>query len=160
MSRRAEIRMSAEELDAFLRQQHVLTCATIGPNGRPHLAALWYAPDGGELLVWTYAKSQKARNLERDPRATVQVEAGRSYQELRGAVLECDVRIERGPERVAAAGLAIARHVAATGGPGVAGEPDAATVASIRPQAAKRVALRLHPTRGATWDHRKLAGAG
>jgi transposase len=61
---------------------------------------------------------------------------------------------------VAAAGLAIARHVAATGGPGVAGEPDAATVASIRRQAAKRVALRLHPTRSATWDHRKLAGAG
>jgi PPOX class probable F420-dependent enzyme len=151
MSRRAEIRMTAEELAAFLRQQHVLTCATVGPKGRPHLAALWYAVDGADLLAWTYAKSQKARNLERDPRATVQVEAGEQYHELRGAVLECDVEIERDPERVAATGLAIARGVAG-------GEPGAGTLAGIRTQAAKRVALRLHPTGVATWDHRKLAG--
>ncbi|HYY82757.1 MAG TPA: pyridoxamine 5'-phosphate oxidase family protein, partial [Actinomycetes bacterium] len=99
MSRRAEIAMTGEELRRFLAEQTALTCATIGPGGRPHLAPLWYAADGDRLVAWTYAKSQKARDLERDPRATVLVEAGTDYGELRGAQLECDVLLERDPER-------------------------------------------------------------
>src|ERR687893_470954 len=59
--------MSDEELRAFLAEQMIVSCATTGPNGRPHLIALWYVPDGTELRGWTYAKSQKAKNVERDP---------------------------------------------------------------------------------------------
>ena len=70
-SRRDQIRMSDKELRAFLAEQMIVSCATIGPNGRPHLVPLWYVADGGELRGWTYAKSQKAKNLERDPRATL-----------------------------------------------------------------------------------------
>ena len=71
MDRRRQIRMSETELAAFLEEQRTVTCATIGPGGRPHLAALWYVPGPGRLDCWTYAASQKARNLERDPRATL-----------------------------------------------------------------------------------------
>src|SRR3989442_940705 len=60
--------MSEKELERFLDEERVLTCATIGPNGRPHLMPLWYVRDGRTLYAWTYGKSQKARNLERDPR--------------------------------------------------------------------------------------------
>src|SRR3954451_3625434 len=95
-SRRDQIRMTDGELRAFLAEQKVVTVATIGPSGRPHLMPLWYVPqNGGELIGWTFAKSQKAKTLERDPHATLQVEAGVAYEELRGVMLECDVDIER-----------------------------------------------------------------
>jgi len=69
-SRRSTITMSEPELMRFLDEERVLTCATIGPGGRPHLMPLWYVRDGTTLLAWTYGKSQKVRNLERDGRAT------------------------------------------------------------------------------------------
>ena len=80
MDRRRQIRMSEAEVAAFLEAQRTVTCATIGPEGRPHLAALWYVPAAGRLDCWTYAASQKARNLQRDPRATLLTEAGETYQ--------------------------------------------------------------------------------
>ena len=147
--------MSDEELRAFLEEQKVMTCATIGPKGRPHLMPLWYVPEGLELRGWTYAKSQKTKNLERDPRATVQVESGVQYDELRGAMLECDVELERETERVAQYGLELfARYVPG----GEHGLPDPVRE-MVEAQAAKRVGLRFVPTRVVSWDHAKLGGA-
>jgi len=151
-SRRNDITMSDAELMRFLNEERVLTLATTGPTERPHLMPLWYVRDGLTLLGWTYGKSQKIRNLERDPRATLQVEAGRDvYGELRGAMLECDVTIERDPARVGEVGLRLmARY---TGAPL---PPEAR--AGVLKQASKRVALRFTPTRIVSWDHRKLGG--
>src|SRR3954449_12894810 len=114
-SRRDQIRMTDEEVRDFLDEQKIMSVATVGPHGRPHLVALWYVRDGDELTGWTYAKSQKAKNLERDPRATLQVEDGVSYEELRGVMLECDVEVERDPDRVAEYGRALFRRYAGTG---------------------------------------------
>jgi len=141
--------MSDEELHAFLAEKKVVTCATIGPNGRPHLMPLWYSPDGSTLRSWTYAKSQKAKNLERDPRATLQVEDGEIYHELRGVMMECDVAIERDPQEVAKYGLALFERFGATG-------PD--VEAMIAGQAAKRIGMTFTPTRIVSWDHSKLGG--
>jgi PPOX class probable F420-dependent enzyme len=148
MSMRARIAMSDQERRRFLAEEHSLSCATIGPNGRPHLIQLWYRPEGDQIVCWTYAKSQKVRNLERDPRATLQIEAGDSYGELRGVMLECDVDIDRDPQHVLDAGIALADHHS--------GEPDEHARAGIAQQAPKRVVLRFTPTRIASWDHRKL----
>ena len=94
--RRDQIKLTDEELRAFLDEQKVMTCATIGPNGRPHLMPLWFvAEDGPVLRGWTYAKSQKTKNLERDPHATLQIETGVEYQELRGR----DDGVRRGGRR-------------------------------------------------------------
>src|SRR3954449_12042857 len=106
-SRRDQIRMTDEELQDFLAEQKIVSVATIGPQGRPHLVPLWYVVDGGDLRGWTYAKSQKAKNLERDPHSTLQIEDGVDYQELRGVMFECDVEVERDPARVAEFGRAI-----------------------------------------------------
>ena len=127
-----------------------MPCATIGPNGRPHLVPLWYVAGGTELLGWTYAKSQKAKNLERDPRATFGIEDGVQYQELRGVMLECDVEIEREPERVERYGLGLFERYA--------GELTPEIRAMVGQQAQKRVGLRFMPTRIVSWDHRKLGG--
>ena len=68
-----------------------MQCATTGPRGLPHMVPLWFGPMAPELRGWTYAKSQKARNLEREPRATLGLEDGVQYHELRGVMFECDV---------------------------------------------------------------------
>ena len=148
MDRRRQIRMSEAEVAAFLEARRKLTCATIGPEGRPHLAALWYVPAAGRLDCWTYAASQKARNLERDPRATLLSEAGEVYQELRGVSMECDAELVRDPELVLDIGVALAVRQGARPGP--------ALRAGLSAQAAKRVGIRFTPTRVSTWDHRKL----
>ena len=148
MDRRRQIRMSDAELAAFLEERRTVTCATIGPGGRPHLAALWYLPVGGRLDCWTYAASQKARNLERDPRATLLTEAGTAYQELRGVSMECDAELVRDPGQVLGIGVDLAVRYGATPGPELR--------AGLAAQAAKRVGIRLHPTRVSSWDHRKL----
>jgi PPOX class probable F420-dependent enzyme len=155
MSRRDQIQMTDEEVLAFLDEQRTVICATAGRDGWPHLMPLWYVVRGGELWAWTYAASQKVRNLERDPRATVQVEAGTEYQELRGVMFKCEVDLARDTDEVAALGLEIfARY----GGVEPAELSDDAR-AMVRRQAGKRVGLRFAERERATWDHRKL-GAG
>ena len=144
--------MSDDELCGFLEEHWIVSCATIGPRGRPHLVPLWYVPEGLELRGWTYAASQKARNLDRDPRATLQVEDGVQYHELRGVMMECDVELERDPGRVAGYGRALFRRY------GDVAELGAEVEAMVHKQAKKRVGLRFAPTRVVSWDHRKLGG--
>ena len=148
--------MSEAELARFLAEQWTVTCATVGPHGRPHLMPLWYVADGLRVSAWTYAKSQKVRNLKRQPQATLQVEAGEQYQELRGAMLECDVQIVRDLHEVSRIGAAIAVKYLRL--PGATAESPEVQ-AYVAPQAAKRVGLRFEPTRIVSWDHRKLGHA-
>ena len=144
--------MSDEELRAFLAEHMIVSCATISPRGRPHLVSLWYLADGVELRGWTYAKSQKAQNLERDAHATLLVEDGVQYHELRGAMLECDVELERDAGRVAERGMELFQRY---GG----GDLDQQTREAVERQAPKRVGLTFAPTRIVTWDHSKLGGS-
>ena len=151
MSRRHQIVMTDEEVDDLLAASRTVTCATIGRNGWPHLMPLWYVPRDGTVWAWTYAKSQKVRNLERDPRCTLQIETGEEYGELRGVMLECDAVIHRELDTVAAIGAEIAARY---GG----GDLDPELAAAMRAQAAKRVGLEFVERRRRTWDHRKLGG--
>jgi hypothetical protein len=160
MSRRDQIKMTPAEVDAFLAEEKTVVVATNGVRGWPHLMPLWYVlrptgPDGAsEIWAWTFAKSQKVRNLERDARASAQVEAGEEYQLLRGVLLECDVVLHRDLETVSGIGLDVFRRYTATDG-----ELPPEVEAMIRKQAPKRVGLQFVERRRATWDHRKL-GAG
>jgi hypothetical protein len=113
---------------------------------------LWYVMRDEDVWAWTFAKSQKVRNLERDPRATLQVEDGEQYHELRGAMIEADVEIHRDPDVVAEFGLALFERYAGSGS--AAAEMEEV----VRRQAAKRVALQFRPRRVASFDHRKLGG--
>ena len=154
---RSQITMTDAEIQKFFDEERVVTCATIGPGGRPHLMPLWYVVERGLITAWTFAKSQKVRNLERVPKATLQVEAGRDrYAELRGVMLECDVEIVRDPATVEAIGLAIARRY-----PGLprGAETSPERRAQVVKQVPKRVVLRFIPTRVVSWDHRKLCAA-
>ncbi len=165
MSRRDQIKLGEQELAQFLALERTVTCATIGPRGWPHLMPLWYvlreAPAGGpgpRLWAWTYAASQKVRNLERDARATLQVEAGEEYQQLRGVMLECEVRLHRELEAVKRLGQEIFARYAAPRGQPPAEQLPGEVGAMIERQAAKRVALEFVELRRRSWDHAKLGG--
>ena len=149
MSRRDQIKMAPEEAEAFLAEQMTLTCATNGRDGFPHLMPLWYVLRDGRIWAWTYAKSQKVKNLERDPRATLQVEAGVEYAELRGVMLSCDVTIHRDEDVVVDFAMELVERYLGGG----EGARD-----GFRKQAPKRVALEFVERERVTWDHRKLGG--
>lgn len=145
--------MSDGELAAFLDAQRTVIVATNGRDGWPHLMPLWYVVREGELWSWTYAKSQKVRNLERDARATLQVEAGESYEELRGVMIRARAELVRELAVVEAFGVELfERYTGSSPLP----EPVAEMV---RAQAPKRVAMHFVPAEPpVTWDHSKLGG--
>ncbi len=153
MSRRDLITLSDEERRELLESERVVTVATFGPRGWPHLMPLWYVVREGEIWVWTYAKSQKVRNLERDARCTLLIETGTEYSELRGVQIEAEAELIRDLDRVTDfAKLLTIRYTE-----GIENiEGDAAV--ALQAQAAKRVAIRFEPRRAASWDHRKLGG--
>jgi PPOX class probable F420-dependent enzyme len=149
VSRRDQIKMTPEEAGAFLAEEKTVTCATNGRDGFPHLMPLWYVLREGRIWAWTYAKSQKVKNLERDPRATLQVETGIEYAELRGVMLRCDVEIHQAVEVVTDFAMELVERY-------LGGGEDARD--SFRQQAPKRVALEFVERDRVTWDHRKLGG--
>lgn len=151
MSRRDQIAMTAGEQATFLDEQRTVICATHGPRGWPHLMPLWYVVRDGDLWGWTYAKSQKIRNLERDPRTTLQIETGDTYDQLRGVMIEAETVLHRDPEVIGAVGTALMARYGE-------GEVTPEIEAAVAAQAPKRVAMRFVAQRTASWDHRKLAG--
>jgi PPOX class probable F420-dependent enzyme len=153
-SRRAEITLSPEDQRELIESERVVVVSTLGPRGWPHSMPLWYVPRDGEIWIYTYAKSQKVRNLERDPRATLLLETGHEYGELRGVEIEAEAEIHRDLDTV----YEFARELTIRySGIDASVDPDAA--AALRAQVRKRVAVRFVPRRIATWDHRKLGGA-
>lgn len=153
MSRRDQIKLTEGELLELLEAERIAVVSTIGPRGWPHSMPMWFVPRDGEVWIWTYAKSQKVRNLERDPRATVLVEAGKAYTELRGAMIEAEAELHHDLETK----MAFAEELTLRYSDGISSvEGDAK--AALEAQAPKRVTIRFRPVRTATWDHRKLGG--
>jgi hypothetical protein len=166
VSRREQIKMSEAEVAAFLAEERTMTCASAGPRSWPHLMPLWYvlreAPagePGPRLWAWTYGVSQKVKNLQRDARATLQVEAGEQYQELRGVMLECNAVIHGDLETVKAFGHEIFARYASPRGEAPAENLPPQVGEMVDKQALKRVALEFVELRRVSWDHRKLGGA-
>jgi nitroimidazol reductase NimA-like FMN-containing flavoprotein (pyridoxamine 5'-phosphate oxidase superfamily) len=151
-SRRDQIKLSPDEVAAFLAAERVMNVASHGSDGWPHVTSLWYVMRGLDPWVWTYAKSQKVKNLERDDRATTLVESGTEYAELKGVMLKTRAHIERDTEKVIDFAADLFAKYQGTQ-PGAEGMREA-----LRAQAAKRVAIRFEVVETVTWDHSKLGG--
>ena len=152
-SKRDQIKLSDQEVGDFLTAERVITVATLGSDGWPHLTALWFVMRDREPWIYTYGKSQKVKNLERDPRATLLAERGDEYQELRGVMLKTSAEIRRQPDEVS--GLAEQIFVKYQGNAQI----DDTASKALRAQAAKRVAIRFVVEQTISWDHAKLGGS-
>jgi PPOX class probable F420-dependent enzyme len=147
------VKMSDQEVTGFLGEKVKVQVATAGKDGAPHLTTLFYVVRDGLIAFWTYGRSQKIRNLERDPRITCLVEDGDDYFELRGVSITGKAELVRDPERIFEIGSAVAtRMVGATSFE----ELGDIGRAEVERQAQKRIAVIVHPDHVATWDHSKM----
>jgi general stress protein 26 len=152
-SRRDQIKLTDEEQRELIESERIVIVSSLGPRGWPHVMPLWYVPRDGDIWIWTYAKSQKVKNLERDARATLLIETGVEYGDLRGVQVEAEAEIVRDLEQI----VGYAKEMTIRYSEGIESvEGDAAE--GLRAQAPKRVAIHFHPLRVASWDHRKLGG--
>jgi PPOX class probable F420-dependent enzyme len=151
MSRRDQIKMSDAEVDAYLSGRHTMNVASFNHDGTIHLVAMWYAVLDGDPVFWTFGKSQKIRNLQRDPRITVLVETGEEYAELMG--VEMVGRAEVITERDAIMAIGEAVYVR------YFGEIDDEVRPFVHATGEKRYGVRIAVDRTVSWDHRKLGGA-
>ena len=142
--------MTDGELEAFLAAGHTMNVATVNHDRSLHLVAMWYAMIDAAPVFWTYSKSQKINNLQRDPRITALVETGEVYEELRGAELVGRGQIITDPAEVQQLGWIIANKYQ-----GPLTEDARPFVEQV---GAKRFAVRIQIDRVVTWDHSKLGG--
>lgn len=152
-SRREAIEMTPDEVRDYLKEQKRVILVTNGANGLPHPMPMNYGVDEqGRIVMTTFAKAQKVKNIERDPRASLLVESGEGYSDLKSVLLYCDVEIVSGAEAVAQAMGLI--QGSASLSKDFSGEMSEQARASY----AKRVVLRFTPFRTISWDHTKLGG--
>jgi PPOX class probable F420-dependent enzyme len=150
-SRREIIRMTDDEIEAFLHERHTMNIASFGPDGNIHLVAMWYGFRGSNPAFETFAKSQKVLNLRRDPRITVLVEDGEEYDKLRGVELVGKAIVHDDPDIL----IGVARSVVERYF-NVENPDDLDAVAAGL--ANKRVAIEIVPDKIVSWDHNKLGG--
>ena len=150
MSMREQIRLSDDEITAFLEAPRKVQLATLNGDGSPHLSTMFYALVDGKVAFWTYRTSQKAINLVRDPRAAVLVEDGMAYEELVGVSITGSAEHVTDPERIREIGRAVyGRYIGRADDPQLDGFLDH--------QVQRRDGFIIHPDKVASWDHAKLA---
>lgn len=147
-NRRRQIAMSEDEVRQFLGEQLTAMVATIGPQGFPHVVPMWYSLVDGLVHTWTYRTSQKAVNLTRDPRASVLVEDGDTYDQLRGVMIVGHAEVVDDLEDVARFRSSLSARTQGR-------VPDESAAGS---NTEKRVTHRYLPERIISWDHRLLGG--
>jgi len=152
-SRRSQITMTDEEVQAYLENERVLNVATIGPTGHPHLVAMWFAMVGGNAVFWTFGKSQKVLNLRRNSKMSGLVESGDSYDQLRGVELRGRGTVVEEYDDVLEIGKALGVKY---NGPAALGD---AALPFLEAQATKRVGVVFEIDHIVSWDHTKLGGA-
>lgn len=155
MSRRDQIAMTMDEIRAYLKAQQRLILVSNGANGYPHPMPMNFVfDDDDHYLLTTFRKSQKVRNLERDPRCSLLVESGQDYSELKSVLAYATAEIIDDPDYTAAVIQKIGEKEAAIAGMALPDNLREAGVAS----APKRVVLRYRADSYISWDHGKLGG--
>jgi PPOX class probable F420-dependent enzyme len=149
--RRDEVRMTDDEIRSFIEGQKVVQVATINRDGTPHLVPLWFAIVDGDIVLETFTKSQKVKNLERDPRLTVLLEDGDVYEKLRGVAIYATAELVKDVEKVHELHMAVLKRNTEL--------PEEVLEKATRSMAPKKTGIVIKARRIISWDHRKLGGA-
>lgn len=157
-SKRDQIKLTPRETGDYIRAAKIVIVGTNGPRGLPHMVPMWFvvrqgAGDEPEIWGWTFAKSQKTVNLQRDPRATLLFEDGVLYHELRAVMIEGEIELQHDQSVIRQIGVDLFTKY------GDGNPPAAPVLEMIDAQTPKRIGLRFIPKRFVSWDHRKLGGA-
>tara|TARA_B100001146_G_scaffold207161_1_gene202366 strand:+ start:6909 stop:7394 length:486 start_codon:yes stop_codon:yes gene_type:complete len=153
-SRRELIELTEAEILDYLTSQKTLIIVSNGRDGYPHPMPMWfYRDDDGCLYCTTFGKSQKVYNWRRDPKATLLVESGEEYAELKGAVIYATAEVIDDPDVIQETLVNIN-----SGGRALSDEQRITLREAISTTAQKRVVLKFTPIRYVTWDHAKLEG--
>jgi PPOX class probable F420-dependent enzyme len=145
LPRRRQIRLTAEEQAAFLRENPKCALATIDQDGFPHLVAMGFYVEDGIFYMTSYAKAQKVLNIRRNPKVGLMVESGASYAELRGVMVRGTCEVIEDVDTV----RRVMDHRRSSPESGRRGSSDSAP---------KRVVLKVTPQKTTSWDHSKLGG--
>ncbi|MAE93695.1 MAG: pyridoxamine 5'-phosphate oxidase [Deltaproteobacteria bacterium] len=153
MSRRDKIRMADEEQEAFIGSAQTIIINSIGKDGVPHPMPMWFGvEDDGAIVMSTFTKSQKIKNLQRDPRVSLLIEDGTVYNELRGVVIYGTAELVSDTDEVVEILVKVNSKSLSSDA-----DPEAIRQA-VRGTAPKRTGVRIRPDRVVSWDHRKLGG--
>jgi PPOX class probable F420-dependent enzyme len=148
VKQRDQVKMTPEEIEAFIRERRPMTMCTLNHDGSIHAVAMWYGFLEGAVAIETKAKAQKAVNLGRDGRITCMMEDGDTYEELRGVELVGRAEIVEDAERRFALGVNLFERYYGT------------YTEELRPfidtMLHKRIVAKVHVERTVSWDHRKL----
>ena len=144
--------MTDDEIDRFIDQQKSLQVGTSQRDGSIHMSTLWFARVEGRIVFDTYTKSQKIKNLQRDPRITVLLEDGVTYETLRGVMIRGTARLVTDRAEVHPLALEVMKR----NQPEI--PPDMLAQAAEQ-MAAKRTAVIVEPEKIVSWDHNKLSGS-
>jgi PPOX class probable F420-dependent enzyme len=150
VKRRDQIKMTSDEVAAFLDGRHTMNVASFNHDGTIHLVAMWYAMDGDDAVFWTYGKSQKILNLQRDPRITCLVEDGETYDVLRGVELVGTAEVITDRDEIMKIGRSVVDRYQ--------GPVTDDMMPFIEQVGAKRFAVRVKADRIVSWDHNKVEG--
>jgi PPOX class probable F420-dependent enzyme len=148
VNQRDKVKMTAEEIEAFLSERHSMTMSTVNKDGSIHSVGMWYGFLEGEVALETKGKAQKVLNLRRNPNITCLVEAGDTYDELRGVSIVGTAEIVEDPDRIWELGVSVFSRY------------NAPYTEELKPYVEmmlnKRVVVKVNPVRIVSWDHRKL----
>ena len=148
VNQRAQIKMSDDEVTAFLHERRPMTMCTLNHDGTIHAVAMWYGFVDGAIAIETKAKAQKAINLGRDTRITLLFETGDYYEELRGVELVGHAELVEDPEKMWELGVNLFERYYG------------AYTEELRPfvetMLNKRIVAKINIERTVSWDHRKL----
>jgi PPOX class probable F420-dependent enzyme len=156
---RKAIRMTQAETWEWLEKGDNCSLATIDRDGYPHLVAMAYAVDNADIVMTSFAKAQKVINLRRNPHAAIMVESGKAYHTLKGVMVRGRAKIIEDTDKVLEVLSLISRRMARASGSRAQprdGQVNDPIAQQARRLAAKRVVIRIHPEKWASWDHSKL----
>jgi PPOX class probable F420-dependent enzyme len=150
MTRRDAIQMTADECDQFLQHAKTIVLSSIDRHGYPHSVAMWYVMDKGCALMTTYAKSQKALNIQRNPKVALMAESGTTYDTLKGVLIRGRAELTKDVDACVQTLTRIHQKMT--------GAMPAGIEEALRQQARKRVLIKVIPEHVSSWDHSKLGG--
>ena len=148
VKQRDVIKMSEDEVTAFLDEGRTISFATLNHDDTIHVVAMWYGFLEGAVAFETKAKSQKVLNLRRNPTITCMVEDGDRYEELRGVELVGTAEIVEEPDRIFELGISVFERYQ--------GPYSEEMKPFVEMMLNKRVVVKVAVDRVVSWDHRKL----